>query len=197
MTADPDLYAEPSIPGQPFRDAAVRSSLPNTMDAWEALKLVSEWVKHAETKAGIILGASGVLGGALYTLATLQRSPGPAFIIALAVCVALVLIAAFSASMALRPRLRSMQKSVNLLYYAHIAQGFRGRPDRYTEAFTTLVADPSALATAIASQIWSISQVAHQKYRWNSIGMVALLGALAAIAVAALVAVSSNLAWHP
>lgn len=42
---------------------------PDPDQAWKALSLVNEWVRHAETKVAATLAAAGVSGGLLYSIA--------------------------------------------------------------------------------------------------------------------------------
>ncbi|MFI5897088.1 hypothetical protein ACIA5D_44060 [Actinoplanes sp. NPDC051513] len=51
----------------------------STDDAWRALTLQIDLVRHAETKAGAALASAGVLGGLLYTLVSQTRSGGLPF----------------------------------------------------------------------------------------------------------------------
>ena len=175
--------------GKPLTRRVAVSPTHDSVDAWEALRLVVEWIKHAETKAAVTLGTTGVLGGALYSLVASQRRPSVAFGLAAAACACWLLVAAFSASMALRPRLQRRQVPSNLVYFEHVARRFPVDPDVYVEAFSALLSDPPRLVTTIATQIWANSHVARQKYRWSSVGLFSLLaGALAIAAAATIVA---------
>jgi len=63
--------------------------------AREVLGLVNDWVKHAETKAGAALAASGVVGGVLYNLTKGHHDLLLSSVIVLcAVCVFLTALAA-------------------------------------------------------------------------------------------------------
>lgn len=152
-------------------------------DAWKTLLLVIDWIKHAEAKAGLTLSASGVLGGVLYTFVTRQREPEPVFSIAAILCTIFVVGAAASAGMVLRPILRSRADSGSVLFFMHIAQDFRAPGGAFVSSFESLVANPPALVSALAAQIWENSLIARRKYRWNSISTHSLLLALVMIAV--------------
>ncbi len=41
---------------------------PDVDQAWKALSLVNDWVKHADAKRGVVLTAAGVSGGVLFNL---------------------------------------------------------------------------------------------------------------------------------
>lgn len=158
---------------------------PNADNAWNALTLVIGWIKHAETKAAATLGASGIIGGILYTLVKNERDPSLGFGISAAVCAVFMFVAGISAGMALRPRLRSPEEPTNLLYYDHIARMYRTRIDAYTDSLIALLLDHRSLVAAIAGQVWANAHVARQKYRWGSLGIISFLLALATLALTA------------
>lgn len=173
-----------SIGRTPLPAATAQRAQPAGVDdAWRTLLLVIDWVKHAETKAGLTLSASGVLGGVLYTFVTRQQQAEPAFSIAAILCTVFVVGAAASAGMVLRPVLRSREDSSSVLFFMHIARDFDAPAGAFVSSFESLVANPAALVSAIASQIWENSLIAQRKYRWNSIGTCSLLLALVMIAV--------------
>lgn len=72
--------------------------------AWKALTLVNDWVKHAETKSATTLAASGVTGGVLYNLVKDQSNPGWWLTIFGGACGVGVLLAGAFALLALTPR---------------------------------------------------------------------------------------------
>jgi len=183
----------PRQPPAQTQPAGSDPDIPSSANAWETLKLVSEWIRHAEAKASGTLAGSGIVGGVLYTLVTSQNRNSPAFAIFAAVCAFCVFVAAFAAAMALRPRLHARGAPTSLLNYHHIVRRFRADVDGYTNAFTALLDDPGRLVAAIAAQTWANAHVARKKYRWNNIGMLALLGALAAGAAAAAVVATETI----
>jgi hypothetical protein len=155
-------------------------------DAWRTLSLVLDLIKHAETKAGLTLSGSGVLGGVLLSIMAHQRRPSVALSIAGTLCAVLVTVAAAGAGMALRPVLRTRGSTNSLLFFMHIADGTHASVLMFANSFRTLVTNPSALVSEIATQIWENSHVARRKHLWNRIGTSALLLALAPLAMAAL-----------
>lgn len=72
--------------------------------AWKALSLVNDWVKHAETKSATILAASGISGGVLYNLVKGETSPGWWLTIVGGVCGLAIFLAGGCALLALTPR---------------------------------------------------------------------------------------------
>jgi len=157
-------------------------------NAWRALALVNDWIKHAETKAVATLAASGVAGGVLYTLVRGEPKPSLAFKVTAVACAVFVLGGGLGAGMALRPRLRSREEPSNLLYYNHLARMYPTRADKYTDALTALVQDPDELMSAVAGQVWANAHVARRKYRWGGAGIACLLLGLAALGATAFVA---------
>jgi hypothetical protein len=162
------------------------STGPSPEDAWKALALVVDWIKHAETKAVATLAASGVVGGLLYSLVQSYRGSNLAFRVAATACGVFVFGAGLGAGMTLRPRLRSPEEPTSLLYYDHVARIYRTRVDAYVESLTALMLDRSALLDAITTQIWANAHVARRKYYWGSLGTVSLLLALLMLALTAL-----------
>jgi hypothetical protein len=72
--------------------------------AWKALSLVNDWIKHAETKSATILAGSGVTGGVLYNLVKDQAKPGWWLTILGGLCGVAVILAGASSLLALIPR---------------------------------------------------------------------------------------------
>ncbi|MFI7152027.1 Pycsar system effector family protein [Nonomuraea sp. NPDC050022] len=146
-------------------------------------------IKHAETKAGFTLAASGATGGVIYTLIRSAERPSTVFAIAAATCAFLVVGAACFGGLALLPRRRANPEPISLLYYHHIATRYHARPDAYVGELGALVKDADALVAAISEQVWANAQVARQKYRWSGLGIKALLASLAALGITASIAV--------
>ncbi|MBO3748832.1 hypothetical protein J5X84_22360 [Streptosporangiaceae bacterium NEAU-GS5] len=160
-------------------------------DAWKALTLVVDLVKHAESKAGLTLASAGAIGGVAYSLIKSVTRPSMEFGVAAGLCGLFVVISALAAGMTVIPRASS--EPTNLLYYHHIATRFGALSEPYVEKFNTLVARPDSLIPAIAHQVWANARVARKKYRWAGLALGALLGAVGTLALAAAIAVVENL----
>lgn len=157
--------------------------------AWKALGLVVDWIKHAEAKAGAMLAATGVSGGVLYNLVKSQGNPSLALNIAAGAAGTLLFLAGACAGLALRPRLRSREEPTSILYYHHIARK-HARPDgsgAYAQAVLELTANGESLVNEVAAQIWANAHVATDKYRWINWGMAAFLLALPCLAATAVI----------
>ncbi|MFD9978182.1 Pycsar system effector family protein [Streptomyces sp. NPDC059017] len=157
---------------------------PNPDHAWKALGLVIDWIKHAETKAGATLAATGVTGGVLYNLIKDTSTPSTWLIVSTALCALAVLAAGLCAGLVLWPRLRMKEDPTSLLYFHHIARG-HAIGDTYATSLVALTKDMEALVTEIASQSWANARVAHDKYMWGGRAIRLLLFALIALAVTA------------
>ncbi|MFD8267338.1 Pycsar system effector family protein [Streptomyces althioticus] len=157
---------------------------PNADHAWKALGLVVDWIKHAETKAGVTLAATGVTGGVLYNLLKDVSTPSAWLILSAAICGLGVITAGLCAGLALWPRLKMKEEPTSLLYFHHIARG-HAKSDTYTTSLISLTSDIDALVTEIASQGWANSKVAHEKYMWGGWAIRSLLLSLMALAVTA------------
>jgi pycsar effector protein len=157
---------------------------PNPDHAWKALGLVIDWIKHAETKAGATLAATGVTGGALYSLIKDANTPSNWLIASTVLCALAVLGAGLCAGMVLWPRLKMKEDPTSLLYFHHIARG-HAASDTYATSLVALTRNMEVLVTEIASQSWANSRVAHDKYMWGGRAIRLLLCALIILAVTA------------
>src|SRR5271154_3696387 len=78
---------------------------PDPDQAWRALGLVNDWIRHAEAKATATLAAAGVTGGVLYNLVHPQTHPSLALDVVATINAVMIVASAGSAIMALIPRL--------------------------------------------------------------------------------------------
>ncbi|MEU8394075.1 Pycsar system effector family protein [Nonomuraea sp. NPDC048892] len=163
---------------------------PNAEQAWKALGLIVDWIKHAETKAAATIAGAAADGVALYNLVKDADYASTYFIVATTICGTLALCAGLCAGIALWPRLRSNEPPTSLLYFQHIA---RAHPtaDGYVTSMISLTKDIEALVTEIARQGWANSRVAHRKYIWGARAIACLLLSLAALATAAAIRLAS------
>lgn len=157
-------------------------------EAWKAVGLVNEWVRHAETKAAGVLATSGVVGGVLFNLVKDQTKLGWVVKIAGPTCGALAFTAAMLAVCALWPRLRSKEPPTSVLYFDHIARRFpkKGDGPNYVAALSVVLANPGELMTQLGQQVWANARVARRKFKFAGWAMVALIFSTLALAVVAL-----------
>jgi pycsar effector protein len=171
----------PDIP-EPSPYAPIESA-----EAWRAVGLVNEWVKHAEAKAATTLAAAGIVTGVLYNLVKGQHEIGLVLGIAAPVCGLLAVAAAVCAVVALWPRLGSRESPTSALYFDHIARRYLKAPTEYVTELKRLIASPDELLEQLCQYVWANAHVAHHKYRWAGRGLVALLGAAICLGLIALV----------
>ena len=154
-------------------------------EAWKAVGLVNDWVRHAETKAAVTLATSGVIGGVLFNLVRNQAEFGLTIKIFGPAAGVLAFGAAVAAVVALWPRLRATEPPTSLLYFDHIARKYPidHQVTEYVAALKRLVADPDGLLDELGHQVWANARVARRKFRWASWAMVALLGSALAVSV--------------
>lgn len=174
-------------PSGPATDPSAEESVTvEAAEAWNAVGLVNEWVRHAEAKAATTLAASGVLGGVLYNLVKDQAAIGWTLKIAAPASAFLIIAAAVCATVALWPRLRSRDAPTSLLYFDHIARRHPTSSKPYIDELKALVADPSQLLEELGQQVWANARIARKKYFWAGLALVTLLGAALALAAVAL-----------
>jgi hypothetical protein len=180
---------------------------PNPDQAWKALSLVNDWIRHAEAKATATLAAAGVTGGVLYNLVHPQTHSFLALDIVATINAVLILTSGGSAVMALVPRLTIRKAKptlpdknassqappgtpvpedpVNLLYFRDIARNYRGDAPTYSQVLSTITSDPVRLTEYIGRQVFANSYVAHRKYEWANRAAIFLAIDLIALGISA------------
>lgn len=132
---------------------------------WNTLRLVTDWIKHAETKAAGSLAAAGIVGGVLYNLVKNETHPGFWLGLFAVVCTAGVFATGICAIGALWPRLNAKDEPTSGLYFDHIARQHPSK-ETYLDTLRLLMADNEHLIKELANQVWSTAHVARQKYLW-------------------------------
>lgn len=155
-------------------------------EAWKAVGLVNDWVKHAEAKAAATLTGAGVAGGVLYNLVQKPQHANALFAVSAIVGAVAVVAAASCAIIGLWPRLRAKEPPTSALYFDHIARRHPKSAASYIAEFKQLVASPEALRDQLAQQIWANAHVARRKHFWAGEALVCLVVALGALAAVAL-----------
>jgi hypothetical protein len=179
--------------------------------AWKALSLVNDWIKHADAKVGATLAVSGVIAVMLYNLVKDQHQPGCALSLFTVLCAAAVVLAGGSASLALMPRLAIVSKweqravrrvakaasvvapdepqedPINLLFFSNIAKEYDRDGPTYVEVLSSLTSDRERLTRQIAHQVHANATVAHRKFTWADRAIRSLVVALALLGVVAVI----------
>jgi hypothetical protein len=165
-------------------------SEPEPEQAWKALSLVNEWIRHAETKTAAVLAAAGVTGGVLYNLVKNQQHPSCVISVLAVLCGVLVFAAGFCATATLIPRRNvsgGPENFSNLLFYSHVALAYRNDEPSYAEVLAALTSNPRDLTRHLANQVHANSVVADRKFVWTSRGVIALVAALMTLGALAIV----------
>ncbi|WP_079619277.1 Pycsar system effector family protein [Mycobacteroides abscessus] len=168
---------------------SVEHDLDPTVDAaeaWKAVGLVNDWVKHAETKAAATLAAAGVMGGVLYNLVKSQTVFDCLMTLTAPLCGLLIVATAGCAIVALWPRLARNESPTSALYFDHIARKHPHSSSDYVKELRALVLAPDELMTQLGQQVWANACVARRKYQAVGWGLVFLFSAGAALALVAL-----------
>jgi hypothetical protein len=178
-------------------------TIPNPDQAWKALGLVNDWIRHAEAKTTAILAAAGVSGGVLYNLVKSQDHPNAVVSLVAVVCGLAIFVSGGSAIIALMPQLKPRQRRApragrdsgdpplgedpaNLLFFGHIARDYKGDAPTYAQVLRTLTSDPESLVEHIGRQVHANSHIANRKYRWATGAIIALGVDLAFLALTAI-----------
>jgi hypothetical protein len=135
-------------------------------DLWEIYNAINEWVRFADTKAGAVLAAQGIIVAvALPPLLENRVSiVGDCLLCTLLVLSALATLLSVALSLkCVTPRLK-VGEAKSLIFFGHIAQAFND-PDAYHATFERYRNDEKGLAGHIAHQVWANSKVAWTKYK--------------------------------
>lgn len=151
-------------------------------EAWNVLSNVNEWVKHAETKLGVVLAFLGVLAAGLITLVIEVGRPSLLMLVVEWVAGALLLLAVGFASVGLLPQFAHEpdEAKLNPLYYGDVRRYFASKPEEYAAHLTGALSSAATTAEHLARQIVANSGVAVRKYTWANRAI--LLGLLALVA---------------
>lgn len=194
LSRRPKQQREPAASEPPTPEPA-----PDPDQAWKALSLVNDWIRHAEAKATATLAAAGVSGGVLYNLVHSLVNPSHALDIIATINAVMIVVSGGASIMALVPRLTVrraratppdmrtessastststsviLEDPVNLLYFRDIARHYKGDAPTYSQILATLTSDPAKLTEYIGYQVHANSDVAHRKYTWANRAAIAL-----------------------
>lgn len=176
---------------------------PDPDQAWKALSNVNDWIKHADSKTGITVAAAGASGVMLYNLVKNQSDPGLWLSIFSVLTGIAATATAIACAIAILPRLtidprhpeaafdrlRSEPDLSSLLFFSHIAKKYKGKDGNptFVEVFETLTSDSVQLTRQIAQQVHANATVAHRKFRWTNLAIIALAFDYTFLAVVAMI----------
>lgn len=189
-------------------ESAKASNHADPDQAWKALSITNEWVRHADTKVGVTLAFVGATGTILYNLVKNLQDWGW-LLGGVAITCAIALFAAAAAGfMALFPRTTPHipkrnstetkeagapkdenspvdEEAVNLLFYGDIVHKYGDTRPTFVDVFRTLTNDKDRLTGHIAHQIHVNAHIATTKFRWTNRAIKAEVFAVGALAFVA------------
>lgn len=154
---------------------------------WSVFVNVNEWVKHAETKLGVVLAFLGVLAAGLITLVIEVGRPSIPMLWIEALTGAFLLLAAGAATLGLLPQFAHErdESKANPLYYGDVHRHLGGQED-YADHLRATLRDEDRVVNELARQIVANSAVAVRKYTWANraifLGFLSFLGTMAVVA---------------
>lgn len=163
---------------------------PDPDQAWKALSLVNDWIRHAESKVGVVLALGSIAAGILYNMVKNQSDAGMILSVVAVICAVCIAGIAGCAAIALIPRKkpqRSAEEVTNPLFFGDIASKYYGDGLSYEAVLHALTGNATELTKHIAHQIHANAIVAHAKFTWTNRAIYALFGALATLAVVAVI----------
>lgn len=182
MTASSDFDSSNSVGDTPE---------PDPDQAWKALGLVNDWIRHADAKVGASLAASGVVGAILFNLVKDLKAVSGIVLVLVVVCCVTILVGGISASIALMPRVRARwwrrEEPTSMIFFDHISRAHKNDAPSYVEVLGSLTSRKVDLTKHIAQQVHSNAAVAQRKYRWANLSLLALTVAMLSLAGVALV----------
>jgi hypothetical protein len=152
--------------------------------AWNVLRLMVDWVRHAETKAAAVLAAAVATGTVLYNLVKDRQDTPLLLDVPAGLCFVFVVLSGSCAGWSLVPRLWGRNTPTSLIYFDHVARRYGSVAD-YVPKFRALTGSARGLVDELGGQIWANSRVARQKFLWGGAGLILLLFALLSLALTA------------
>lgn len=184
---------------------------PEPDQAWKALSVTNEWVRHADTKIGVTLAFVGATGAMLYNLVKNLQDWGWFLGGAAILCGIALFVAAAFGFMALFPRTTphsprqeprtateseetgedtntsADEEAVNLLFYGDIARRYGNDRPTFLEVFSALTSNEERLTAHIAHQIHANAHIATTKFHWVNLAIKAEVVAVGALAIVAFI----------
>lgn len=137
----------------------------STENTWKALTQTHELIRLADTKGGLVLASSGVLGGILTRFGTSsdQSTANLPHAILVGLGLTLVLVSTSLALHVFLPRTQ-LRAARSLLHFDNVASRF-DTPDEFSRASRALFEHEEQLQRALSEQLWATSRVARRKFR--------------------------------
>lgn len=168
---------------------------PQPDQAWKALSITNEWIRHADSKTGVTLAFAGATSAALFNLVKDEKSWTCVLIAAVVTCVGALLFTAGFGCAALFPRTKRQsakgtdadEDSVNLLFFGDIAGHYNRDQPSYLQVLALLTSDPARLTRQIAAQIHENAHIATVKFKHVNRSVFAEIVAVGAVGLVAVV----------
>jgi hypothetical protein len=173
---------------------------PQPDQAWKALSVTNEWIRHADTKTGVTLAFVGATVAALFNIVKDEDKWTCVLTLAVGLCAFALVCSAGFACAALFPRTRGLlpngeeadEDAVNLLFFGDIAGHYTKDRPTYLQVLSLLTSDPTRLTRQVAAQIHENAHIATTKFKYVNR---AIIAELVAFGVAAAVAVIATTGW--
>lgn len=173
---------------------------PQPDQAWKALAVTNEWVRHADTKTGVTLAFVGATVAALFNVVKDEDNWTCLLKITVALCTLALICAVGFAFAALFPRTSGRlpngeetdEDAVNLLFFGDVAGHYSKDRPTYVQVLSLLTSDPAKLTRQVAAQIHENAHIASTKFKHVNR---AIIGELVAVVTAVGVAVIATGGW--
>ncbi|WP_091471027.1 Pycsar system effector family protein [Paenarthrobacter nitroguajacolicus] len=173
---------------------------PQPDQAWKALSVTNEWIRHADTKTGVTLAFVAATVTALFNIAKDEGNWTCLLRATVVLCASALLAAVGFACAALFPRTKGRlpsgeetdEDAVNLLFFGDIAGHYTKDRPTYLQVLSLLTSDSTRLTRQVAAQIHENAHIATTKFKYVNR---AIIAELIAVGVAAAVAVIATAGW--
>ncbi|WP_328445645.1 Pycsar system effector family protein [Amycolatopsis sp. NBC_00438] len=175
---------------------------PNPDQAWKALSITNEWIRHADSKTGVTLAFVGATATMLFKLLENQSKWTLPIIISATITTVAMILAVLFAITALFPRVRNREQrakhpestagaeeSINLLFFGDVHRNYRDDRPTYRDVLSLLTSDATRLTGQIADQIHANAHIASVKFQHANRAISCELLAMAAISGVAFIKV--------
>ena len=171
---------------------------PQPDQAWKALSITNEWIRHSDTKTAATLAFVGFTATLMFNLLRDLESWTCALSLTTVLGVGALLGAIWFSGTALLPRLKAQtsvhpdaaEDTVSLLFFGDIARHYADDGPSYSQVLSLLTADPERLTQQIASQIHVNARIATLKFHRVNRAIISELVAVAALAGIAVIRVA-------
>ncbi len=178
----------------PRRDEPTASQeQPSSDQVWKVLSLVNEWIRHADSKAGVTLAFTGVMATMTYNLAGTADFASLLAVAALSITGVLLITTGALCACTLIPRTNDRdipQEEKSRIFFDSIASNFT--LSQYRIELPNLVEDSDRLVRELTDQIYANSVIASVKSRFAKRAVATVLLSGISVVIFAIVVELSN-----